>query len=190
MICKHFSETLSIYCGGFDNLFRHHDYTRAILESIRSYPMARYWLHCHHLYVDGQKMSKSKGNIYYIDTLLEQGYGIKEIRFFLMYGHYRQRLNYSNEDMSSAVDKLRKFRQMVHNIGKRAGHGVYLDGKVAQSLKQTFADKMDNDLDVRGAFQGLYDGLSEIKVETPGPGEASGIMNTLREIDGVLRVIF
>ena len=47
MIARHFQETLSIYCGGVDNLFRHHDYTRAILESMRDYPMARFWLHYH-----------------------------------------------------------------------------------------------------------------------------------------------
>ena len=45
MISRHFDETLSIYCGGIDNLYRHHDYTLAILESIRPYPMARFWLH-------------------------------------------------------------------------------------------------------------------------------------------------
>ena len=61
MVGKRFNETLSIYCGGFDNLFRHHDYSLAILESIRPYPMARFWLHCYHLVVNGQKMSKSKG---------------------------------------------------------------------------------------------------------------------------------
>ncbi len=190
MIYKHFNETLSIYCGGFDNLFRHHDYTRAILESIWPYPMARYWLHCHHLYVDGQKMSKSKENIYYIDTLLEQGYEINEIRFFLIYGHYRQRLNYSKDKMRSAVDKLRKFRQMVRNIGKKAGQSAYLDGNVVQGLKQTFVEKMENDLDVRGAFDGLYEALSEIEVKTLECTEACGIINTLQEIDRVLKVIF
>ncbi len=112
MIFKHFNETLSIYCGGYDNLFRHHDYTRAILESVWPYPMARYWLHCQHLYVNGQKMSKSKGNMYYIDTLLEQGYEIQEIRFFLIYCHYRQQLNYSDENMRSVVEKLKKFRRL------------------------------------------------------------------------------
>ena len=61
MISKYFDRTLSIYCGGIDNLIRHYDYTRAILESIRPYPMARFWLHCHHLYINGAKMSKSRG---------------------------------------------------------------------------------------------------------------------------------
>ena len=190
MIFKHFNETLSIYCGGFDNLFRHHDYTRAILESIWPYPMARYWLHCHHLYVNGQKMSKSKGNIYYIDTLLERGYEIHEIRFFLIYCHYRQKLNYSDENMRVAVDTLRKFRRIVRSIEKKIAQSTYLDARSAQRLKQIFAEKMDNDLDVRAAFNELYEALSKINVKTLGLSEAPGIVNALREIDGVLKVIF
>jgi len=74
---------LSIYCGGIDNLIRHHDYSVAILESVRPYPMSKFWLHCHHLYVNGKKMSKSTGNTLYTDTLLERGYRMDEIRFFL-----------------------------------------------------------------------------------------------------------
>lgn len=190
MIFKHFNETLSIYCGGFDNLFRHHDYTRAILESVWTYPMARYWLHCQHLYVNGQKMSKSKGNIYYIDTLLEQGYKIQEIRFFLIYCHYRQKLNYSDGNMRVAVDTLKKFRRIVRTIVKKIAQRTKPDARVAQRLKQSFAEKMDNDLDVRAAFNELYKTLSEINVEALDPSEASGIVNALREIDGVLKVIF
>ncbi len=189
MICKHFSETLSIYCGGHDNLFRHHDYTRAVLESIRPYPMARYWLHCHHLHVDGQKMSKSKGNIYYTNTLVEQGFELNEVRFFLIYGHYRQRLNYSHDNMRAAVDRLREFREIVHTIEKRAGEGTHGDGEIVQRIKGTFVENMDNDLDARGAFDGLYEVLSDSKVETLERTEASGIINALREIDGVLKVI-
>ena len=190
MISKHFRETLSIYCGGFDNLFRHHDYTRAILESIRPYPMVRFWLHCHHLQVNGQKMSKSKGNIYYTDTLLEQGYNMSEIRFFLIYGHYREKLDYSDENMRSAADKLRKLRKMVGKMEERSNQQADLDGSAAQRIKETFAEKMDNDLDVRGTFDGLYRVLSEVEVEEMKPGEAVGMMKTLREIDGVLRVMF
>jgi cysteinyl-tRNA synthetase len=189
MISKYFQETLSIYCGGFDNLFRHHDYTRAILESIRPYPMARFWLHCHHLQVNGQKMSKSKGNIYYTDTMLEQGYDIGEIRFFLIYGHYREKLDYSDQNMRSAAEKLRKFRKMVAKIEGRANQGADLHGSIAERIKDTFAEKMDNDLDVKGAFDGLYGVLSDIAIEELKPTEALGMMKTLGEIDGVLRVI-
>ena len=190
MIFKHFNETLSIYCGGFDNLFRHHDYTRAILESIRPYPMARYWLHCQHLYVNGQKMSKSKGNIYYIHTLLEKGYDIQDIRFFLIYCHYRQRLNYSDENMRFAVDKLRKFRRIVRTIEKKMAPKASPDIKVVQRLKKDFEEKMNIDLDVTEAFNDLYQILSTMNTAALGINEASGIIQALREIDGVLKIIF
>jgi cysteinyl-tRNA synthetase len=190
MISKHFAETLSIYCGGFDNLFRHHDYTRAILESIRPYPMARYWLHCHHLHVNGQKMSKSKGNIYYTDTLLQQGYDIGEIRFFLIYGHYRRKLNYSDKNMRSAADKLRAFREMVNEAKGRADWEADLDGEVTRRIKGIFSERMDDDLDVKGAFDGLYGVLAELELGDLNPAEASAIMKALKEIDGVLRVLF
>jgi cysteinyl-tRNA synthetase len=190
MVSKYFQETLSIYCGGFDNLFRHHDYTRAILESIRPYPMAKFWLHCHHLQVNGQKMSKSKGNIYYTDTLIKQGYDMGEIRFFLIYGHYREKLDYSDHNMRSAADRLRKFRELVKEVKGRAGQEAEPDGKVTRRIKGVFAERMDNDLDVRGAFDGLCGVLSELEFAGLKPTEASGAMKALWEIDGVLRVIF
>jgi cysteinyl-tRNA synthetase len=190
MISKHFQETLSIYCGGFDNLFRHHDYTRAILESIRPYPMAKFWLHCHHLHVNGQKMSKSKGNIYYTDTLLEHGYDIGEIRFFLIYGHYRETLNYSDKNMRSAADKLRAFREMVNTVTGGADQEAKPAAEAVQRIGRVFAERMDDDLDVRGAIDGLYGALAELELEDLKPAEASAITKALKEIDGVLRVFF
>jgi len=190
MVSKHFRETLSIYAGGFDNLVRHHDYTRAILESIRPYPMATFWLHCHHLMVNGQKMSKSKGNIYYTDTLLEHGYDIGEIRFFLIYGHYREKLNFSGKNMRSTADKLTAFREMVNAVKARADQEAKPPAEAVQRIGRVFAERMDDDLDVRGAFDGLYRALAELELEDLKPPEASAIVKALREIDGVLRVIW
>ena len=53
MIRRCFNAPLSIACGGIDNLIRHHDYTLAILESVNSYPAAKFWLHCNHVHVSG-----------------------------------------------------------------------------------------------------------------------------------------
>ena len=128
--------------------------------------------------------------MYYIDTPLEQGYEIQEIRFFLIYCHYRQRLNYSDESMRSVVEKLKKFRRIVRTIEKKIAQRTNPDTRVAQRLKQGFEEKMDNDLDVRAAFTELYEILSKINVKTLGLSEASGIIHALREIDGVLKVIF
>jgi cysteinyl-tRNA synthetase len=190
MISKHFNETLSIYCGGLDNLFRHHDYTLAILESVRPYPMARFWLHCHHIYVNGQKMSKSKGNILYTDTLQRQGYDMTEIRFFLIYGHYREGINYSEKQIQLIVDKLRMFKKAIKKIEKQADKKIDCDTIITEKIKKTFTEKMDSDLDVKGAFDGLYGIISDINVDEMKTGEISGIIKTLREIDEVLSVVF
>ena len=190
MITRYFNETLSIYCGGLDNLIRHHDYSRAVLESIRPYPMARFWLHCYHLYVNGEKMSKGKGNVYHTDTLLKQGYTISEIRFFLIYGHYRKTLNYSNRNMALASEKLRTLKEMAHSIESIASQTGDHDRNVIKRIKQLFTEKMDNDLDVKGAFDEVCGFISAVDAGRLNPAAASGIIHALREIDGVLRVTF
>jgi cysteinyl-tRNA synthetase len=189
MISRHFDETLSIYCGGIDNLVRHHDYTRAVLESIRPYPMARYWFHCHHLHVDGKKMSKSIGNILYIDTLRERGYDLSEIRFFLIYGHYRKRLNYSDKRMQSVTERLRKFKEQVKKIEGVAGPTTDTDTEAARKIKEAFQERMDDDLDVKGAFDNVSNLVSRIDIQNLSPTEASGVIKALKEVDEVFQVI-
>lgn len=190
MIVKHFNETLSVYCGGYDNLIRHHDYSRAIIESIRPFPMAKYWLHCYHLHVDGEKMSKSKGNVYYTDTLRERGYGIDEIRFFLTYGHYRKNLNYSDRTMDRAAEKLRAFKRITRALEAASTGKLGIDEGVYHKVKGLFSGMMDQDLDVRGAFNELHGFLSGLEARQVNPGASAGILRALREIDEVLQVIF
>jgi cysteinyl-tRNA synthetase len=190
MISKYFKETLSIYCGGIDNLFRHHDYTLAILESVRPYPMARFWLHCQHLFVEGRKMSKSTGNILYTDSLQMKGYNMAEIRFFLTYGHYRERIDYSYRNMEFIAGKLRTFKKLVRKINSKAGRRSDLESKIVRRIRSIFAVCMDDDLNLKKAFDGLYETISGVNVDTLKAGEAAGIIKTLKEIDEVFKVIF
>jgi cysteinyl-tRNA synthetase len=190
IIRKYFHETLSIYCGGIDNLYRHHDYTLAILESVRPYAMAKFWLHGNHLYVNGRKMSKSKGNILYVDDLRKQGYDEKEIRFFLVYGQYRERMNYSDRQMQLIADKLRTFKRLMRRIDARSSGKADSQGKIVQCLRKSFRRHMDNDLNVKGAFDELHEIVSDVKIDNLNPPAASGIINTLKEIDEVFKVVF
>jgi hypothetical protein len=82
--------------------------------------MARFWLHGNHLCVEGKKMSKSRGTVLYTDDLLTQGYTAAEIRFFLSYGHYREKLSYTEKAMESAAEKLRRLRGQVKKGAGRA----------------------------------------------------------------------
>ncbi|MEW6584661.1 MAG: class I tRNA ligase family protein [Nitrospirota bacterium] len=190
IVAKYFTETLSLYCGGIDNLYRHHDYTRAIVQSVRPYPMARFWLHCHLLTVNGQKMSKSRGNILYTDDLRRLGYSMQEIRFFLIYAHYRERLDYSEKRFESAVRKLRTLKSAVKKIGSVSTPESSHEGSISRKLRRTFVESMDDDLHVQQAFDGLYTIISGIDRNGLKAAEASAIISILRQIDTVLGVIF
>jgi cysteinyl-tRNA synthetase len=190
MVAGYFNETLSIYCGGIDNLYRHHDYALAILESVRPYRMARYWLHGRHLFVDGRKMSKSKGNIIYVDDLLSRGYAAAEARFVLVYGQYGKTMNFSYRKMEAAAVMLRDFRKIVGAISRRAGRAMPVRCDAASLLAGTFKESMDNDLDVRNAFDGVRKIIKGLDATALSTGEAAAIIKTLKDIDSVLRVIF
>lgn len=190
IVASYFQETLSIYCGGIDNLYRHHDYSLAILESLRPYPMARYWLHGHHLLVGGRKMSKSRGTVIYPDDLLARGYDAAEIRFFLIHGHYRETLSYTDRAMESAAEELRRLRSHVREIARRVGRAAASADDRARRIRETFVNRMDEDMDVRGAFDTISRELETLEPGPLQPEAAAAVIAALREIDGVLKVLF
>jgi cysteinyl-tRNA synthetase len=190
MVASHFRETLSIYCGGIDNIYRHHDYSIAILESLRPYPMARFWLHGNHLFIDGKKMSKSRGNILYTDDLLTRGFNAAEIRFFLIDRHYREKLDYTETAMKSAAERLRGIRNRVRAVGERAGRAVPVEDDRSRRIGEIFRSHMDQDLEVKDAFDGLAWELEALSPAELEPEAAAALIAALRKIDGVLNVIF
>ena len=190
MVSRYFDETLSIYCGGIDNIIRHHDYSVAVVESIKPYPMSRFWLHCHHLYADGRKMSKSLGNILYMEDLLKLGYSAAEIRFFLIDNHYRATINYSEKNFRASSDRLAKLRETVQKFRSSSGSSSRIHSNKGLHLKKIFRGEMDNDLNVSNACDAVLYFLSGIHYQKLAPGEAKDIFSTLKEIDGVLGVLF
>jgi cysteinyl-tRNA synthetase len=102
MVTQTLGFSIDIFCGGIDNLVRHHDYVIAITESVSGDRLSNYWLHGAHLLMNGKKMSKSRGNITYIDDLQKAGYSREEIRFFLMHRHYRKKLNFKEDKIKKS----------------------------------------------------------------------------------------
>ncbi|MBN2655180.1 MAG: class I tRNA ligase family protein [Nitrospirae bacterium] len=188
MITPYFNETLSIYCGGIDNLYRHHDYNMAILESIRPYKMSKYWMHGLHLYANNRKMSKSLGNIVYTDDLIKKGWDPEQIRFFLFYGHYRKSLNFSYENMDKAGKILSHFKNRVKQISKKASGFTKYDK--ADAIVDQFTKHMNNDLDIKSAFDSVDAIISLIQPKNLKPAEAGAVIKTLKKIDTVMLVIF
>lgn len=194
MIVQTLGPSVDICCGGEDNLIRHHDYTIAVAESASEKPLARYWLHGAHLLVDAKKMSKSKGNVIYPDDLVEAGYSSEEIRFFLIYGHYRKRLNYTEDKIKKISEVLAKAHELIDAIAGADGSesDVSVD-RLVEHLKLDFEQSMDDDLNVKQAFDGMLATLLKLgrlaAKEKVTLEDAKRFMDVLAEIDEVMQVL-
>jgi cysteinyl-tRNA synthetase len=195
MVTKHLGFTIDVACGGIDNLVRHHDYTIAVAEGVSGKKLANYWLHGAHLFVDGKKMSKSKGNVYYPEDLVAKGYRNDHVRFFLLYWPYREKLNFTFKKLAETSQRLDAFRGMVQNLRRaKSANPSEKAEKLTGSLVSSFEKNMNNDLNVKAAFDELYETVSELdglmKEAKLSAEDANAAMSGLHRIDGVLRVVF
>jgi len=197
MIPQNFGFKADIWCSGIDSTYRHHDYIIAIVESITGKPFVHYWLHAEHLIFEGEKMSKRKGNIKYPNDLLETECVWNHIRFFFVYGHYRHKLNFAFKDYNKVCKLLRSFRKMVKKLNSTEGSEQKSSAaakKLVKKIKSDFEEHMNDDLQVKAAFDSLYDTVSVlVKLEEQkmlSTEDSKEALAELKAIDYVLQAIF
>ena len=197
IIYEHLGESIDINCGGIDNIFRHHDYNIAVMESVTGKQFARFFLHGEHLIVNGRTMSKSKGNIVYPDHIIGDDILPAHLRFFLIYTPYRQKLNFTENKFKKASEYLDAYRAAARNLTSGRSYvsetNKNVDGLIKR-IKPAFEEKMDDDLDVRGAFdctREILEQLASYKEQSLLTREnTKAIKDCLKDIDLVLGVIF
>ncbi|MGD6852072.1 MAG: class I tRNA ligase family protein [Candidatus Bathyarchaeia archaeon] len=184
--------SIDVACGGIDNLVRHHDYTLAIAESVSGEQFSRCWLHGGHLFVDGEKMSKSKGNVYYTSDVTSKGFSGTQLRFFLIYGPYRETLNFTLKKLREASEQLDSLRHMIADLQGISGPEKCQGDSYVGRLKGEFEAHMNNDLDVKGAFDSLSKTVAEIHKNraTLSDVELKNVLADLAQIDSVLQCLF
>jgi cysteinyl-tRNA synthetase len=195
IVTEHFGFKVDIAAGGIDNLVRHHDYTLSIAEAVSSKKFAKIWLHGAHLFVNGSKMSKSKGNVIYPDDLAAKAYTGNHIRFFLICRHYRRRLNFTYEKLNAARRRLDGFKSMVQDLSKTESSEPSEEAKkLVCAIVQCFDNAMNDDLNVIDAFEGLFDIVSKLdslnKKGRLNAQDAKSALEELAKVDRVLRVVF
>ncbi len=153
-------EQIDIHCGGVDNIFPHHEAEIAQSEGVTGKKFVRYWLHCAHLLVDGQKMSKSLGNFYTLPNLLEKGYTGREIRYALMRVHYRAPLNFTWEGMEEARQALARINEWLLRLRETAAKKID-KGKNTKQPGQQFEEALDDDLNISAALGFLFESIRE-----------------------------
>jgi cysteinyl-tRNA synthetase len=150
-------DQIDIHCGGVDNIFPHHEAEIAQTEGVTGKKFVRYWLHCAHLLVDGQKMSKSLGNFYTLPDVLEKGYTGRQIRYALMRVHYRAPLNFTWEGIEEAQQALARIDEWLVRLRETAAKAD--TGSIDMQPSSKFEDALDDDLNISAALGFLFESI-------------------------------
>jgi cysteinyl-tRNA synthetase len=163
---RHLGETIDIHAGGEDLVFPHHENEIAQSEASTGKPFVKFWLHAKHLLVNGEKMSKSKGNFFTLRDLLGKGYDPMAIRFALLSVHYRHSLNFTFEGLKEAREVIEKldncYAQCLGVSGfSGEGAGAGLADKLPLVLGK-MAEALGHDLNIAAAIAALLEMITEI----------------------------
>lgn len=195
MSAKYLGPTFDIHCGGVDNIFPHHENEIAQSEALTGRPFVRYWLHCHHLVMDGEKMAKSKGNVQTLDSLADRGVDPSSLRFFLIGTHYRRGLNFTFEALDQAAAGLRRITDFLFELKTRAfpEGGDAETARLAAEAEAAFLAGLEDDLNISLALTAVFDlvrkGNLLIKEDRLRSGDAAVLEDSLYKMDGVLAVL-
>src|SRR5215218_3804947 len=164
MSMKYLGETFDIHAGGIDLVFPHHENEIAQSEGATEKLFAKYWLHAEHLKVEGETMSKSRGNYYTFRDLVAKGYTPKAIRYLLLSVPYHNQLNFTFHTLDGAektVESLRTFRTRLREARTEAGSNPELKAGASRALEE-FEAGMDDDLNTSVALAAVHNLSREV----------------------------
>jgi cysteinyl-tRNA synthetase len=155
---EHLGPEIDIHGGGTDLRFPHHENEIAQSEAATGLTFVRSWFHVEHLLVDGQKMSKSLGNMYTVRDVLERGYTGRELRYALLSGaHYSKNLNFTwqgMDDAKTALARIDEWRKRMVELRQTAPPSE--DERYSTELESQIDAELANDLNINGALGLLF----------------------------------
>jgi cysteinyl-tRNA synthetase len=164
MSMKYLGETFDIHAGGIDLVFPHHENEIAQSEGATGKEFVRYWIHFEHLKVDGETMSKSKGNYYTFRDVTAKGFSAAAVRYFLLSVPHNKQLNFTFDALAGAertVASLRDFRARLSEAKAEPGKNEKLSETAARAL-QEFEAGMDDDLNTSVALAAIHNLSREV----------------------------
>jgi len=156
MAMKYLETPIDIHAGGVDLIFPHHENEIAQSEGATGQLFVQHWVHCRHLLVDNQKMSKSLGNFFTLRDLLQQGYKAKAIRYSLLSTHYRQAQNFTLDGVTAAEAAVQRLQDLMANLQTAEGTDTSVDGLIRRAVQQ-FEDGMDDDLNISLGLAAIFE---------------------------------
>lgn len=165
MAMKYLGEQFDIHTGGIDHIPVHHTNEIAQAEAATDKkPFVQYWVHHNHLHIDGEKMSKSLGNFYTIDDVLERGFHPLALRLLFLSAHYRSEMNFTWENLEGAQKAYEKLIRVSAEIEQSDSIVVSQLSDSAIEYAQSFFEALSNDLNTSQALSVLWAVVKDSKV--------------------------
>jgi L-cysteine:1D-myo-inositol 2-amino-2-deoxy-alpha-D-glucopyranoside ligase len=162
---RELGSTIHLHGGGADLIYPHHECERAQSEAATGEPFVQHWMHTALISMDGEKMSKSRGNLVFVDALRKE-WDAAAIRLAITGHHYRTEWEWDDELMPHAQQRLDLWRAAASAGGTRSG------------LVAVVGDRLDDDLDTPGAFAAIDEAAST--------GTAGNAVSAAAELLGVV----
>jgi L-cysteine:1D-myo-inositol 2-amino-2-deoxy-alpha-D-glucopyranoside ligase len=144
---RELGETIDLHGGGSDLIFPHHECERAQSEAATGSPFVKHWMHVAMVFMDGAKMSKSLGNLVFVDALRKE-WDPRAIRMAIIQHHYRFEWEWTNDQMPVALKRLNTWVDS-------------LNSPESPNLLNDVRAHLDNDLDTPSAMKAIDEAVSQ-----------------------------
>jgi len=194
MAMKYLGETIDLHAGGEDLVFPHHECEIAQSEALTGKPFANHWIHTKFLQVDGEKMSKSKGNFYTVRDIVD-GRGIDPLalRYALISVPYSKPANFTQQLLKDSTKTIERYAECYRTAKAGLGKpdaGPESLGSDLNSLYENALDAMCNDLNTSVALAHALEGTGVIfRAGAIGGKQAQAALDYLNKIDALLGIV-
>ncbi len=198
MAQQYLGDTIDVHTGGEDLIFPHHECEIAQAESLTGEPFARVWLHTRFLQVEGEKMSKSKGNFFTVRDLVEErGIDPLAVRYALISGHYRKPFNFTDKNLKAAAKHVAHIRHLydvlIPQAEARGGEARDEDTGLGELLDDAYHAALAglcDDLNTPVALREVLAGVGHISAHDLNAASAEHARTFLDRVNALLGVVY
>jgi len=190
---KFLGETYDIHTSSRELVFPHHENEHAIATALSGKPLAKYWVHCDRVLVDGKKLNH-KNTPRDMSDLIQMGYSGRVVRGWLLSNHHRKPLSYSRARLEDARRSLKRLDHCIYLLQNVKDSPAYHElDQLLYDLKHGFINAMDDDLNISAAMAAVFKMVKKInsmvRENKINPQDASKIIDGFRNINAVLNVM-
>src|SRR5688572_2227098 len=185
---------IDLHAGGVDLIFPHHENEIAQAEGATKQPFSRFWMHVEHLFVEGQKMSKSLGNVYSVADIVARGHRASSLRYLLLSSHYRKQLNFTFVGLDQAEEALRRIVDFLVRLDGLTGSEIHPEIETAvTTARQAFKAALEDDLNTAAGLAAIFDLVRDVNAaidaKRVSAADAAVVRDAIEGFDRVLGVV-